>query len=113
AKRAELAALGMRLGRSLAANLEFQKNRVTELANVIRLLGPQQTLERGYSITLDAKGNVIRSVQDMATGDRIQTKLKDGTAKSVGEACAPPSQPPLKASVSPFFLASLSLCPRR
>jgi exodeoxyribonuclease VII large subunit len=89
AKRAELAALGMRLGRSLAANVEFRKNRVTELANVIRLLGPQQTLERGYSITLDAKGNVIRSVQDMATGDRIQTKLTDGTAKSVVEGYAP------------------------
>jgi len=85
AKRAELAALGMRLGRSLAANVEFRKNRVTELANVIRLLGPQQTLERGYSITLDAKGNVIRSVQDMATGDSIQTKLTDGTATSVVE----------------------------
>ncbi|MBV8351318.1 MAG: exodeoxyribonuclease VII large subunit [Verrucomicrobia bacterium] len=88
AKRAELAALGIRLGRSLAANVEFRKNRVTELANVIRLLGPQQTLERGYSITLDVKGNVIRSVQDMATGDSIQTKLTDGTAKSVVEEVA-------------------------
>jgi exodeoxyribonuclease VII large subunit len=85
AKRAELAILEMRLRRSLSVNVEFRKNRVTELANVIRLLGPQQTLERGYSITLDAKGNVIRSVQGMETGDRIQTKLADGAMKSVIE----------------------------
>ena len=85
AKRAELAILEMRLRRSLSANVEFRKNRVTELGNVIRLLGPQQTLERGYSITLDAKGNVIRSVQGIKTGDRIQTKLADGAMKSVVE----------------------------
>ncbi|MBV8174017.1 MAG: hypothetical protein JO151_05565, partial [Verrucomicrobia bacterium] len=88
AKRAELAVLEMRLRRSLSANVEFRKSRVTELANVIRLLGPQQTLERGYSITLDARGNVIRSVQDLEPGDRIQTKLADGAAKSVVEELA-------------------------
>jgi exodeoxyribonuclease VII large subunit len=87
-KRAELAILEMRLRRSLSANVEFRKNRLTELANVIRLLGPQQTLERGYSITLDAKGNLIRSVQGMETGDRIQTKLADGAVKSVVEEVA-------------------------
>ena len=85
AKRVELAILEMRLRRSLSVNVEFRKNRVTELANVIRLLGPQQTLERGYSITLDAKGNVIRSIQGMETGDRIETKLADGAMKSVVE----------------------------
>jgi exodeoxyribonuclease VII large subunit len=85
AKRGELAALKMRLTRIVSSNVELRKNRASELANCIRLLGPQQTLERGYSITLGANGHIIRSIQALAEGDRIQTKLADGDVKSVVE----------------------------
>ena len=85
AKRGELAALKMRLMRVVTARVELRKNRVAELANFVRLLGPQQTLERGYSITLDAEGHIVRSIQAVKDGDRIQTKLADGNVKSVVE----------------------------
>jgi exodeoxyribonuclease VII large subunit len=85
AKRGELAALKMRLTRIVSSSVEFQKSRVTELANLVRLLGPQQTLERGYSITLDVNGHIVRSIQAVEEGDRIRTKLADGDVKSVVE----------------------------
>jgi exodeoxyribonuclease VII large subunit len=86
AKRGELAALKMRLARAVSSGVEFRNKRVTELANLVRLLGPQQTLERGYSITLDENGHIARSIRALKDGDRIQTKLADGDIRSVVEA---------------------------
>jgi exonuclease VII large subunit len=42
-------------------------------------------LERGYSITLDAHGILVRSVRALKVGDRMQTKLADGEVNSVVE----------------------------
>ena len=75
----------MRLTRIVSSSVGFRKNRVTEVANLVRLLGPQQTLERGYSITLDANGHIVRTIQSLQKGDRIQTKLVDGEVKSIVE----------------------------
>src|SRR3984957_12053447 len=85
AKRGELAGLETRLRRIVSSRLDAGKNRVAELVNVLRLLGPRQTLERGYSITLDANGSVVRSVQALKIGDQLQTKLADGEVNSVVE----------------------------
>ena len=85
AKRGELAALETRLRWAASNRLESCKNRVAELANFLRLLGPRQTLERGYSITLNASGSVVRTVQALQAGDRVQTKLADGEVYSVVE----------------------------
>jgi len=85
AKRGEIAGLGTRLARIAASKLEFRKNRVAEMTNFLRLLGPRQTLERGYSITQDIDGNVVRSVQFLKVGDPIHTMLADGELNSVVE----------------------------
>jgi len=83
ARRVELASLEARLRWTVGSRLESHKNRVIELAGFLRLLGPKQTLERGYSITLDSNGAVIRSVHALKAGDRIQTKLADGDLNSI------------------------------
>ncbi len=46
------------------------------------MLGPQATLARGYSVTTDAGGKVIRSVADVRAGQTILTRLNDGTVHS-------------------------------
>ncbi|PAW63707.1 MAG: hypothetical protein B9S38_17155 [Verrucomicrobiia bacterium Tous-C4TDCM] len=43
---------------------------------------PESAFERGFSITLDARGKIIRSVAQIAPGDEIRTKLKDGEIRS-------------------------------
>jgi exodeoxyribonuclease VII large subunit len=83
AKRGEVAGLEMRLRRIAASKLDFHKNRLAEIANFLRMLGPRQTLERGYSITLDGNGNVVRSIRALRVGDQIRTKLAEGDLTSV------------------------------
>jgi exonuclease VII large subunit len=54
-----------------------------------RLLGAydyQRQLERGYSVTRDASGRVVRSVSEVASGSLLHTRLTDGeVASTVGE----------------------------
>jgi exodeoxyribonuclease VII large subunit len=60
------------------------KNRLGTIEARLRLLGPEQVLARGYSITLDADtGKVLRDAK--AVGKRIRTKLKVGEIISTVE----------------------------
>ena len=43
---------------------------------------PQLLLQRGYSITLH-NGQIVKSPQDVKSGDEIETRLKQGTIKSI------------------------------
>jgi exodeoxyribonuclease VII large subunit len=50
------------------------------LAGRLRLLGPEQVLARGYSITTDhASGAVVRSADQVRPGQRLRTRLKEGS----------------------------------
>jgi exodeoxyribonuclease VII large subunit len=80
--RKELTSTEERMRKAIAARLERQRNRVVELTKAIRLLGPQQTLERGYSITQDLHGNLIRSRTELQLGSRVRTRLADGSIES-------------------------------
>jgi exonuclease VII large subunit len=42
----------------------------------------QRQLERGYSVTRDGSGAVLRSVAGLAPGAVLATQLADGTAHS-------------------------------
>ena len=64
------------------ATLNLLDNRKSQLSNVARTLNaisPLQTLERGYSITMDSKAKAITSIKQVKTGDTIETRLHDGT----------------------------------
>lgn len=61
------------------------KNRLTSaeenwkrLAGMLRLLGPQATLERGYSITRNAEGAIIRTKEAVIRGMKLRTLVSDG-----------------------------------
>jgi exodeoxyribonuclease VII large subunit len=52
----------------------------------LRLLGPEQVLSRGYSITLDAAtGKVLRDAAQVKAGQRLKTRLKQGEVSSRAE----------------------------
>ena len=45
----------------------------------LHLLGPEQVLARGYSITADAAtGKVLREAGEVKAGQRLKTRLKAG-----------------------------------
>ena len=53
----------------------------------LNLLGPEQTLARGYSITRDsATGRILRSRRDSKPGQRLNTRLADGEISSTVDA---------------------------
>jgi exonuclease VII large subunit len=48
----------------------------------IAYLGPEATLERGYSITRDARGKVIRRVAEAKPRTQVKTRVRDGEFES-------------------------------
>ena len=49
----------------------------------LRLLGPEQVLSRGYSITTDATtGEIIRDAKRVKAGQRLKSRLKSGEIES-------------------------------
>jgi len=48
----------------------------------LEAVAPERTLARGYSITLDADGKVVRSAATLKDGARIETRLEQGTVRS-------------------------------
>ena len=60
-------------------HLENSRNRFATLEARLRLLGPDQVLARGYSITTDAAtGEVLRDANRVKAGQRLRTRLKIG-----------------------------------
>lgn len=52
----------------------------------LRLVGPEQVLQRGYSITYQKKtGDVIRSVKQLKAGEKMVTRVADGEIESITE----------------------------
>ena len=67
--------------------LHDRQRRFANLAGKLQSLSPLSVLERGYSITQDAKsGKVIRSAGQLRSGQFIATKFTDGTVTSRVEA---------------------------
>ena len=57
-------------------NLEEKRKRLSALS-------PEQLLARGYSITRDEAGRIVRSVDDVQVGETIHTELANGSLASV------------------------------
>jgi exodeoxyribonuclease VII large subunit len=57
-----------------------------QLEHQLNLLGPEQVLSRGYSITMDAaSGKVLRDAGKIQAGQKIKTRLKQGEIVSRAE----------------------------
>ena len=60
-----------------------RRSRLDNLQARLRLLGPEQVLARGYSITMDAAtGKVLRRAQDAKAGQKLRTRVSEGEIRS-------------------------------
>lgn len=66
---------------------------IDNLEKRVSLLDPVNVLARGWSITRTSDGRVVRSVDDLETGDEIVTTLRDGSAKSAVVDTSPVDRP--------------------
>jgi exodeoxyribonuclease VII large subunit len=58
--------------------LEQAQHRFREIEGILRVLGPEATLRRGYSITTNEREQLIRSMSDVEPGMKIHTRVADG-----------------------------------
>lgn len=72
-----------RLRREARRPLPAGARRLDTLAEKARLLDPARLLARGYSMTTDEAGRLIRSCRDTAPGDTLVTTFADGRVRSL------------------------------
>ncbi|HCI91443.1 MAG TPA: exodeoxyribonuclease VII large subunit, partial [Verrucomicrobiales bacterium] len=56
--------------------------RLRHLQSMMRTLGPEATFARGFSITTNADGDIVRRSADLKKGDVLETRLASGKVVS-------------------------------
>ncbi|MBC7779382.1 MAG: exodeoxyribonuclease VII large subunit [Proteobacteria bacterium] len=77
-----LASLATRLSRASTRRSEVVQSQLRQLAASLVHLNPDAVLERGYSITRDADGRVLRDAASIAAGVELDTTLARGRVRS-------------------------------
>jgi exodeoxyribonuclease VII large subunit len=77
-----LEALRRKLDSASRDSFARKASRLAQLDGVLRVLSPGATLARGYSITMNAGGAVVRGSKAVEPGDQIRTRLADGSIDS-------------------------------
>ncbi|MEI8618043.1 exodeoxyribonuclease VII large subunit [Pseudoalteromonas sp. B193] len=62
--------------------LQQANNSLTLQASRLDSVSPLNVLARGYSITKTQQGKVVKSVEQIKTGDVLVTELVDGSIES-------------------------------
>ena len=78
-RAATLDVLRERLTSRLAAAVERKRSTLTQHASLLRTLGPEATLERGFTCTLDNKGRIVREAKQLRPGDEFETRFRHGS----------------------------------
>ena len=77
-RRNRFADLHRRLVASPARLLENARHRFSRIEGILRVLGPDATLRRGYSITMNERGKIIRTIAGARPKMKIRTRVSDG-----------------------------------
>ncbi len=88
-RRRELTETQRRLGEQFIKSLRVRQVRLDRDADRLRLLSPLATLRRGYSLTERESGALVLSARECAAGERLLTRLADGSILSVAESASP------------------------
>jgi exodeoxyribonuclease VII large subunit len=62
--------------------LENARHRFQRIEGILRVLGPEATLRRGYSITRNERGELIRTIAAVRPKMKIRTRVSDGEFES-------------------------------
>ncbi|EKU80946.1 exodeoxyribonuclease VII large subunit [Massilia timonae] len=81
ALRARLASDSRHLNASLCSQVRARREALNALAAQLELLNPQRTLERGYAIVRDAKGQIVRDPAQIHARDTLTIRLANGSAE--------------------------------
>lgn len=79
-RRLELDFRSEKLGTAMDRQLSAKRRGFETRGAALDAMSPMRVLSRGYSITEDRHGSVIRSVEELSPGDGITVRLSDGCA---------------------------------
>lgn len=82
-RESDLAHAAHRLRAATTATLHNRMLSVEAVARSLDLVGPNNVLKRGYTVTQRSDGSVVRSTDDVRPGDVLRTRLADGSFASV------------------------------
>src|SRR5678815_3562375 len=77
-RRNRFADLHRRLVALPARLLENARHRFERIEGILRVLGPDATLRRGYSITMNDRGQIIRTTAEIRSKMKLRTRVSDG-----------------------------------
>ena len=77
-----LTATAKRLADAAHDAIDRQRHVVGNLGDALKLLDPNATLARGYSIARDAEGNLLRSSAQLAAGNDLRVRFASGWAEA-------------------------------
>jgi exodeoxyribonuclease VII large subunit len=80
--RESLGQLELRQTRAVGASMSVRRQAQSRAAHALELLGPRQTLARGFTMTLDAQRRPLTSAAEAAREDKITTVFADGEVAS-------------------------------
>ncbi len=81
-----------RLAGPSSQQLTVQAQRIAHRRELLQLLNPRHQLERGWSLTRDESGRVVRSSGTLRLGERLTTTFADGSASSTVDEIRPAGQ---------------------
>ena len=74
--------LDQRLLPALKDSFSKNERRIVAASAKLDLLDPGNPLKRGYSLTLNSEGSIVRSVEAVKSGDVLKTRIADGEISS-------------------------------
>ena len=78
-----------RLLTAISNKLQDNNQTLSRLSSQLHALSPLQVLARGYSVTTNTRGDLIRSSQQVAIGERLNIQLHQGTLTVKAEEIKP------------------------
>jgi exodeoxyribonuclease VII large subunit len=75
--------IDLRLRRAIRLRLDGSRQHLAAVSGALGALSPLQVLERGYSVTRRVdNGEILRSAEQVQSGDEIETRLQSGRVVS-------------------------------
>ena len=81
-RRTNLTHLRQRLVAVQGSQLDRKRQRAISFTAKLDAMSPLKVLTRGYAMTQTADGNLVRSVQQIHTGDQLKISLSDGVVSA-------------------------------
>ena len=67
-----------RLLRAEKQTLSLKRDNLASLEAHLKALNPYGVLSRGYSLTTNEEGEIVKSIAQVKNGEKLKTRLKDG-----------------------------------